>query len=106
VAVRSGRRRSEGRWRAGARFDFTLVSRACRGSLEHSLCHKKRFSGNRRRLVVRAVVSKLDAYWKQKKLRLTLNEEKVPAQSHYLNNRVRRDVGIVSRTSAPQFAMN
>jgi hypothetical protein len=28
---------------AGARFDFALVSRACRGSLEHLLCHGMRF---------------------------------------------------------------
>lgn len=28
---------------AGARFNFTLVSRACRLSLEHVLCHEKVF---------------------------------------------------------------
>jgi hypothetical protein len=32
---------------AGARFDFTLVSRACRLSLEHIPCHIKVFCGNR-----------------------------------------------------------
>ena len=31
---------------AGARFDFTLVSRACRLSLEHLVCQSKTFSGN------------------------------------------------------------
>ena len=28
---------------AGARFNFTLVSRACRFSLEHVLCHENFF---------------------------------------------------------------
>jgi hypothetical protein len=45
-----------GKLAAGARFNFTLVSRACRGSLEHSLCHRKRLSESRRLLVVRSGV--------------------------------------------------
>jgi hypothetical protein len=55
-----------GKVAAGARFNFTLVSRACRGSLEHPLCHGKRFSGNRTRLMLGAgwplVLRKLDAW--------------------------------------------
>jgi hypothetical protein len=42
-----------GKMAAGARFNFTLVSRACRGSLEHLPCHGKRFSGDLRLLVIR-----------------------------------------------------
>jgi hypothetical protein len=34
-----------GKLAAGARFDFTLVSRACRLSLEHLACHRKSFFG-------------------------------------------------------------
>ena len=34
-----------GKMAAGARCDFTLVSRACRRSLEHLLCHEKDFFG-------------------------------------------------------------
>jgi hypothetical protein len=37
---------------------------------------------------------------------LSLNEEKVAAQSYYLHTRVRRDVATVGRTSTPQFAIN
>ena len=32
-----------GKLAAGARFDFTLVSRACRLSLEHLVCQRKAF---------------------------------------------------------------
>lgn len=34
-----------GKVAAGARFDFTLVSRACRLSLEQLACHRKKFFG-------------------------------------------------------------
>src|SRR5687767_5173185 len=37
-----------GKMAAGARCDFTLVSRTCRRSLEHLLCHEKHFFGKRR----------------------------------------------------------
>ena len=37
---------------AGARCDFTLVSRACRNLLEHLACHRKAFPGNLDRLSI------------------------------------------------------
>ncbi len=41
---------------AGARYDFTLVSRACRDVLEHALCQRKCFFGNLKLFGVRGKV--------------------------------------------------
>ena len=81
---------------AGARFNFALVSRACRLGLEHVLCHVERFSGSGSLFDVR----------RGRTEGLTFNQNQVAFEPSYFNPLMSRNGRAIQRPCSPKFATN
>ena len=106
-----------GKLAAGARCDFTLVSRACRNFLEQLACHRKTFPGNLERLSVseagdtesnRNVTHRrlLPRRGARIKSIVRFNNQQMVFKCHNTHKRVDCDTRALARARAPKLPAN
>ncbi len=91
---------------AGARCDFTLVSRACRNVLEHLACHRKTFPGNLDRLSISEAgkIQKLNR--KRDESIVRLNDQQMVFKCHNTHKRVDCDTRALAAARPPKLPAN